>query len=292
MRIKVLFDSPETSALGQIALRQASSFSALGNTVTVNKSGFSDLCIIHNPYIKLSKKSRNVFYLHFELYDSRHGICLDELIPYLKEFFVVICINSRQKAMLDYYGVNTYLLPHGYDQLIPEGCMESRSSKKKITVALVASYYGGNVKGELYFQKLANLMDSDRFRFVVLGSGWGELAGVSVVEIKEYSALIEVLSDVDVLYIGSRYEAGPASLPEAIRNKCYIMSSRVGMSIEYLVEGSSGYFLTFNSASDSHNLENIYKSIKDAKVPTYGRVIESWDVMFENFLGWYRGKNY
>ncbi|PCI52156.1 MAG: hypothetical protein COB51_00725 [Moraxellaceae bacterium] len=152
-------------------------------------------------------------------------------------------------------------------------------------VALVCDYYNGNVKGELYFSKLAKRMREDA-QFVIIGKGWKDVPGENVLHwcVSSYADVKRVFAYVDVVFIGSRYEAGPASFPDAVNGGKYVVSTKVGMVMDNFIEGCSGNYLSLNEKEDVVSIRMILEKVNNNISPLYRCSYLSWQEQIDCLL--------
>ncbi|MCP4177423.1 MAG: glycosyltransferase, partial [bacterium] len=88
----------------------------------------------------------------------------------------------------------------------------------------------------------------------------------------QYKKFIKLYSRLSFLLILSQYEGGPASLPEAIASYTPVITTKVGMCIDYIKHGVNGYFIdnsVNNIISLFANIEQDYFSQRNIFNSTY-----------------------
>jgi len=272
------------SMVDQIANKQLKFFKTLFKNVELaEKPCEQNRNIIHKYGVMPCDSNKDLFILHFDPYDARHNIDPDDLEIYLKKFKTVICINTKQLYFCNKRNINATVIYHGSD-------INPNSKHEKInastTIAMVCDYYAGNVKGENYFLEIAKSL-SDVATFQIIGKNWPEHYAsdhVEVVNTKSYNQLLKHFRHVSALFIGSRYEAGPASYPDAVNSSKYVISTPVGMVLENLNVARSGFFLTFNKEEDIKNIKHIISDVKADIKPIFKFNYESWEQQFLKIL--------
>ncbi len=285
-------NTPEKAVVYQIAERQRDVLSDFYSDVVIGSRTNADVTLVHKYGIDAEDKSFNVFFFHFDPYDIRHQISMDRLEKYLSAFDQVICINKKQQYFCNKRNIKNTLIPHGSDYQVEskENCNKSynESTIVKPTIALVCDFYGGNVKGEAYFFELARKM-STLLKFVILGKDWPvhekESKYVEVINVKSYTELKNHFDDVDVLFIGSRYEAGPASFPDAVNSNKYVLATPVGMVLDNFIEGESGFYISFDIRDDTCNLNEIVTRIENNISAKYEFLYLDWHEQIKNIVG-------
>jgi glycosyltransferase involved in cell wall biosynthesis len=284
-RVSILVgNTPEKAVVYQIAERQREMLSNLYSDVFIGKRDDADISLVHKYGVTVEGRSFKVFFFHFDPYDIRHDIPMLKLEQYLNLFDLIICINRKQQYFCNKRNIQSALIPHGSDYR--SGVEIKNRALEKTVVALVCDFYGGNVKGEKYFFELAREM-SELLTFKIIGKGWAECENehVLVVNVDSYAELKGHFDSVDILFIGSRYEAGPASFPDAVNCNKYVMSTPVGMVLDNFIEGESGFYVSFNIADDIASLKNIIERIKLNIIAKYEATYLGWDDQIKEISG-------
>lgn len=263
----------------QIAERQKKYLENLDFCVEVcNTESKGDISFVHKYGVYPDFVSFTVFFLHFDPYDFRHDIPLAELADYLGNFDLVICLNTKQSYFCNKRNIKHSVIPHGSDFI--NTVTHINTSKKLPVFALICDFYNGNVKGEHYFFELASKLNYE-VKFVIMGKGWHQAKFKSPFieywHVENYSELKKEMNAVDILYIGSRYEAGPASFPDAVNSNKYVISTPVGLVLDNFIEKKSGYYLTLDLEEDVCNIRRVLSLIENRISPTFKYLYPSWD---------------
>jgi len=277
-------DTPKKAVVYQIALRQKKVLSRICSDVLFGEDKNADINLVHKYGVDIDNRNGfNVFFLHFDPYDIRVRSAIYDFDGYLKRFNLVVCLNRKQKKYCDIRGVKNFSCPHGSDYK-----KQNLKNNSFPVIGLVCDYYGGNVKGERYFYELAKKM-SGFLKFKIIGKGWKnknlDKKHVEVIGIDSYSELKIHFDKVDILYIGSRYEAGPASFPDAVNSNKYVMATPVGMIIDNFIEGESGFYITFDLEIDVFNINLILGKIQGRVLPKFLYKYPSWENQIKEVIG-------
>jgi len=210
-------------------------------------------------------KSNSIVTVHHDLQDSDINLNLEVFINRYKEAQLVVCLNSIQQKILKEKGIfNTTVIPHGYNHNILKPTIKRKRVNRKITLGFFSSFYPRLVKGEDYLIELSKELSPKFFKFILVGSKRGELAKELIksgFECEVYENLPYVLfqnlyQKIDVLLITSRFEGGPASLPEAIATATPVITTKVGMATDFL-DFKGIKFLSREIENDKKVLEKI-----------------------------------
>lgn len=277
-------NTPESAVVHEIASRQYDVFKQALIDVSFSRNSIGKVVnIIHKYGVAPGSKS-DIFYFHFDPYDIRHGYSLQEISEYLSDFKCVVCLNRKQIYFCNKRNINCLFIPQGSD-FAPQSLIYNK--KRKPVIALCCNYYRGNVKGDLYFSYLSKYC-SHFVDFLIVGRGWNKCeeirCGVRVQPVSNYEELKSIFSDIDILFIGSRYEAGPASFPDAVNSGKFVLSSPVGMVIDNFKEGESGYFLTFDRDRDIRSLNMICEKISQGIRPKFSFYYNQWEEQLSSLL--------
>lgn len=278
-RVEILTgNTPQSAVVFQIAQRQKHVLSDYYSNVSIGVDENATITIVHKVGVDIrSCFGVKIFYLHFDPYDIRIRAAIAGLDDYLRLFDVVVCLNRKQTFYCDKRGIKNILLPHGSDfnSFKTRACSEGGNP----VIALVCDYYRGNVKGEKYFFDLAKRM-SGILDFKIIGKGWCSSGvtcrDVEMLDVDSYSELKSYFDSVDIMFIGSRYEAGPASFPDAVNSNKYVMTTHVGMVIDNFIEGLSGYYLTFDIEKDFFNINKLVVNIANNTSAKFKFRYPSW----------------
>jgi hypothetical protein len=277
-------DTPKKAIVYQIAERQKKVLSKFYSDVFFGEDKETDITLVHKYGIDIDGRvGFNVFFLHFDPYDIRIRTVISNFDDYLRQFDLVVCLNRKQKLYCQKRNIVNIFQPHGSDYKKQRIFNDSTP-----IIALVCDFYGGNVKGEKYFFDLARNMSKD-LCFRIMGKGWGALNiknnDVEIVDINSYSELKPYFDGVDILFVGSRYEAGPASFPDAVNSGKYVMATPVGMILDNFIEGESGFYLTFDLKIDIENINFLLKRMDKNILPSFLYEYSSWESQVERIIG-------
>lgn len=88
-----------------------------------------------------------------------------------------------------------------------------------------------------------------------------------------YSTLCSAYASIDILLVTSKFEGGPACIPEAIATSTPIISSPVGMSLDYIKHGENGFLLSMQPDDDVELINSLFQ--EDG---------QKLNIMFENAM--------
>ncbi|WP_310613847.1 glycosyltransferase [Limnohabitans sp.] len=83
---------------------------------------------------------------------------------------------------------------------------------------------------------------------------------VEVFERLPYRVFQGFYGAIDCLLMCSGHEGGPASVPESLATGTPVLTSRVGMSIDLIIDGDNGYFLELNPDEDANVIHRLASS--------------------------------
>ena len=195
---------------------------------------------------------------------------------------LIFCLNHTQQQILNAKGINqTVVLPHGVDTklFIPENKVKGN---KKVVIGLFSRFYKRKVKGEDYLLELAKHLDNQKFSFLLVGEGRQTTASllsqlgfdIEFHEVLPYRMFPRLYEKTDVLLVTSLFEGGPACVPEALAMNVPIISTKVGMSIDFIQEGINGFFIEGNIKKD---IDSFHK-LPDLKMNGTLASNRSWSV--------------
>ncbi len=236
--------------------------------------------------------------LHFDPLDlyQKHDFKL--LMEKLALFSSVICLNESQKNILSDYIENPVVIEHGLDKDVEWNIEKTNKNKSgRISIGIVSKRYSDGRKGERYLLKLASKLDIKKFDFIFVGSGWRSLAlqlmvmgfVVAIKGKEKYINFPSLYRNIDVIYIGSLFEGGPACLQEAVGSRTWLFSNMVGVLQDYVIDGLSGEVITFDIDKDIKNLLVVRKKILNGEKPVFKKEVISWEDNFKSHLALYSG---
>jgi glycosyltransferase involved in cell wall biosynthesis len=199
-----------------------------------------------------------------DLWHSRH-----HFIPRYTEAAAVVCLNETQKQILSTEeGLpigKLFVVPHGYnDELLSLKAPRSGHGEK-FTLGIASRRYGRRVKGEAYLHELIKRLDPSLIKFILVGQdrsldaiGMRQLGfEVEVFERLPYRVFQGFYGAIDCLLMCSGHEGGPASVPESLATGTPVLTSRVGMSIDFIISGDDGHFLELNPDEDANVIHRL-----------------------------------
>ncbi|WP_396587493.1 hypothetical protein [Bermanella sp. R86510] len=286
-RVEILVgNTPESAVVFQIAERQRRVLSDYYSNVSIGFDREATISIVH----KVGVDVRNccgikILYFHFDPYDIRIRSEIVNLDDYLNLFDIVVCLNRKQVFYCDKRGIKNTLIPHGSDFSPYKNLVHSEDDNP--VMALVCDYYRGNVKGEKYFFELSERM-SGVLDFKVIGKGWRSSGvtskNVEILNVDSYSELKSHFHSVDIMFIGSRYEAGPASFPDAVNSNKYVIATPVGMVLDNFIEDISGHYLTFDLKKDLSNINKILNRVLNNIPARFNFIYPNWNEQIRGII--------
>lgn len=258
----------------------------------------ADVYHYHRPQLERSLVKNAVCTVHHDLNDTDPWHSRDHLIPRYTEAAAVVCLNEIQKQILSSEeGLPTgklFVVPHGYNHEMLSLKVPRSGHGEKFTLGIASRRYGRRVKGEAYLHELLKRLDPSLVKFVLVGQD----RSLDAVEMRRLGFEVEVFERlpyrvfqgfydaIDCLLMCSGYEGGPANVPESLATGTPVLSSRVGMSIDFIISGGNGHFLELNPDEDADLIHGLaanpqaYTSMEAtcrslaAKVPTWKDSIE------------------
>lgn len=228
-----------------------------------------DIYHYYRPHLENKLQENSVVTVHHDLNDSDSWLSIDKFIDRYKEAKKIICLNSNQEKILNDLGITqTVIIPHGYNSdIFNIEKKRNYQKKEKLTLGLISKRYGRKVKGEAYLYELIKHLDNTKFKFILVGEGRLEDASylnqwgyeVDVYEYLPYPCFKDLYNKIDLLLMLSKFEGGPANIPEAIASKTPLISFNVGMVTDYLKDNLNGIMLSGNIKSDSEKINDISK---------------------------------
>jgi len=210
----------------------------------------------HRPQVEKSLIAPCVVTVHHDLEESDSWLSIEKFLPRYKEANVVICLNTIQKEILASHGIeNTVVIPHGYNtKFIVPNLSHSDPLNEKIKIGIISRRYPRKVKGEAYILELLKRLDPSKFSFVLLGGDrlitakYLQKMGFESLcfENAPYSIIANAYQKIDVLLMASRYEGGPANIPEAVAAGVPIYCNPIGMAKDLVKNDVNGRYLSMN----------------------------------------------
>lgn len=241
----------------------------------------ADIYHYHRPHLEKKLKENSVVTVHHDLNDVDKWLHYDKFHERYVESKTVFCLNTTQQSILSDNGIkHTELIPHGYNTEIFHDVAEPKIISGKINIGILSKRYGRKVKGEAYLLELFKRLDSDRYKFTVVG----EDRSITAYKAEEfgfetlcferlpYFCYGDLYRQLNFLLVTSLYEGGPANIPEAISSATPIISNPIGMSNDYIKNGINGIILTGDVDSDATAID-------------YFSTNENYEIMSKNAWG-------
>jgi glycosyltransferase involved in cell wall biosynthesis len=229
-----------------------------------------DIYHYHRPNLEDSLMENSIVTVHHDLEDNDPWFDSSNFINRYKEASYVVCLNSLQQSILKQEGIkNTAVIPHGYrDDLFTTRKPKLYNQDEKISLGIISKRYGRRVKGEAYLLELIKRLDSDKFKFILVGDGRTEDAvlltnygfEVEVFENLPYILYPEVYKKLDFLLMISLFEGGPANLPEALASGVPVIATNIAMVKDMIIDKENGLVLSGRYEDD---VEKIYSLINN-----------------------------
>ncbi|WP_145577135.1 glycosyltransferase family 4 protein [Yersinia mollaretii] len=261
----------------------------------------ADIYHYHRPHLEKELMSNSVVTVHHDIKDTDKWLAYEKFHDRYSEAKLVFCLNKSQQEILNEKGIlNTFVIPHGYNSKILTPPKRPKKSNGKITIGIISKRYERKVKGEAHILELYKRLDSTKFKFIFVGEGRSISARkartygfeTECFERLPYLCFNDLYKNIDILLITSLYEGGPASIPEAIISGTPIVSTPIGMALDYVVNGSNGIFLTGDYDSDMKNIssfteESIFNEFSSNAFNCCNQAL-SWEQVISLFVGKYK----
>jgi glycosyltransferase involved in cell wall biosynthesis len=228
----------------------------------------------------LSKKS--LCTLHFDPLDLRQHSSVSDMFFRLELFDKVVFLNNATFDRCSFLGEKRVFIPHGYD--IRLSLRKQKKPHNTLNVAVICKYYKDGRKGEAYIFKLFNFLPKHA-RLFLIGHNWPErieqrCSNIKIIKPDSYCDVIKLYSVIDMVFIASPYEGGPACLPEALAAGCIVFSSRCGMAEDLLDER---LLIDYDLESDREKLLSVLKNLEHEKKQIINSKIITWDKVSHNY---------
>ena len=266
---------------------------------SINLNYSSDVNILMRPNLQDDFNGKIISIVHHDLEELDSWMMFDNFHESYLNSDAIICLNSNQKKILLDNKINKkkiFVIPHGYHSEFNKINFDNKSSQK-ILIGFFSRKYPRGVKGEVDLEELLIRLDTNKFAFVFYGNGrlsdhkLANCYGFESQFIKdtEYTKFIQIYSKLNILLILSYFEGGPASLPEALASKTFVITRNIGMATDFIVEGLNGFFI------DDYNYDEIVKLlnkvasqirsqrlvfIDNNKIKTWEETISDYDKVF------------
>ncbi len=213
----------------------------------------ADIYHYHRPHLEKELKNNSVVTVHHDIKDSDKWLAYDKFHDRYSEAKLVFCLNNSQQEILNKKGIlNTVVIPHGYNSRIFTQATYPKKLQDKLKIGIISKRYERKVKGEAHILELYKRLNSKKFKFIFVGEGRSISArkaraygfDTECFERLPYLCFNDLYKNIDILLITSLYEGGPANVPEAIISGTPIISTPIGMVLDYVIDGLNGAFLT------------------------------------------------
>jgi glycosyltransferase involved in cell wall biosynthesis len=232
----------------------------------------ADVYHYHRPQLE-SVLVKNAFCtVHHDLNDTDPWHSRHHFIPRYNEAAAVICLNETQKQILsieeDLPIGKLFVVPHGYNHELLSLKAPRSGNGEKFTLGIASRRYGRRVKGEAYLHELIKRLDPSLIKFILVGQD----RSLDAIDMRQLGFEVEVFERlpyrvfqgfygaIDCLLMCSGHEGGPANVPESLATGTPVLTSRVGMSIDFIISGDNGHFLELNPDEDANVIHHLAAS--------------------------------
>jgi glycosyltransferase involved in cell wall biosynthesis len=221
----------------------------------------------HRPNLESELVNPAIVTVHHDLAESDDWLSFDSYEKQYRQADLIICLNEDQRSFLKRAGIeNTVVVPHGYNDKYLSLARRDFDGERKLTLGMFSRRYPRKVKGEAYFIELAQHLDPDHFKFLLIGQDRKLDARhlrqlgfeVRCYDGVPYPVLCQAYHSIDLLLIASRHEGGPANVPEALATSTPMATTPVGMARDFVKHGVNGFFLAQDAAKDAAALEDLF----------------------------------
>ena len=258
----------------------------------------ADVYHYHRPHLESALLKNSVCTVHHDLNDTDPWHSRHHFIPRYTEASAVVCLNETQKQILtteEGFPIGKlFVVPHGYNHELLSLKAPRSGHGEKFTLGIASRRYGRRVKGEAYLHELLKRLNPSLIKFILVGQDRSLDAiemrqlgfEVVVFERLPYRVFQGFYDSIDCLLMCSGHEGGPANVPESLASGTPVLTSRVGMSIDFIINGGNGHFLELNPDEDANVIHHLaaspqaYASMeatcrsRAAEVPTWKDSIE------------------
>ena len=250
----------------------------------------------HRPHISKSIPKNSICTVHHDLKDQDGWLSLDKFIEAYRDSAKVVCLNSEQERLLNikYQIDSTVVIPHGVNTAVFEAKAKVPPADKKVTMGFFSRRYGRGVKGEFRLYEIAKRLSVENFRFLLVGKDRLidakklELMGFEVecYEFLPYRLMPDAYTKIDALLILSNFEGGPACIPEAVYTQTPILSTRVGMAVDYInpALGENGLFIDDDFDVAAEQISDFFalkKSLTFSPVFSWQEVVSKYHSVYQ-----------
>jgi len=226
----------------------------------------------HRPNLESKLINPAIVTVHHDLAETDDWLHFSKYEAQYRQADKVICLNQSQQRQLADAGIHhTCVIPHGYNDQYLRSSRRHFSGNRKLVLGVFSRRYARKVKGEAYLQELLKRLDPDHYAWIIVGQDrafearFARKLGFEVkcYESLPYPVLCHAYGQVDLLMITSRFEGGPANVPEALATATPIATSPVGMALDSVEHGVNGLILSMDADTDALTLGNLYRSPKE-----------------------------
>lgn len=274
-------------------------FGGQGVSHVVSERPMEHANVYHYHRANLEKELEHpaVVTIHHDLDDNDRWFRLEKFIGCYQQCSVLVCLNSVQKERLMQLGLSEskmVVIPHGYNaQILAPKKQNKVEGGAKLNIGIVSRRYGRRVKGDAYLFEMAKRLHPDEFKFTLVGKD----RTVTAIELRSlgyeceaydslpYKMIQSLYDEIDILLMCSLFEGGPANIPEALATKTPIFSTRIGMSVDMVVPGKNGIFLTGSPDEDGALLNTYAENGKQklsellAETRAYESAVQPWEAI-------------
>lgn len=222
-------------------------------TVSEIAQGDSHVRHYHRPQFEEKLIRPCVVSVHHGLTDYDGSINFASFSRAYSAADTIICIARQQQSFLNAQGfANTCVIPHGYNSKVIVARSEPACQSDKIRLGIASRRYPRRIKGEALLLEYAKRLPTTKFSFFLVGQGRSEDAvmlhdfgfDVQVFDHLPYRVFGSFYTSIDALMVLSWHEGGPACIPEAVASGTPIISTPVGMALDYVDHKNNGLLLT------------------------------------------------
>lgn len=235
-----------------------------------------DIYHYHRPNKCDDIRENSVCTIHYDLLDLRQHPSINHTLDKLDSFKHLVFINKNEYERWEFKYAKKHLINHGYDPLLL--LRKEKYPCSKINIGVFSKYYKDGRKGNKYLEKVVSKLPKNKFNFFLIGADWekcslNKFGNVKILQPDDYQALIRIYSIINIVFIFSPYEGGPASLPEAISAGCSVISSNCGMANEFIRDDD---IITFDIDTDIDLIFKHAASIKKNIKQNFKIIPQEW----------------
>jgi len=265
-----------------------------------------DIYHYHRPNLEEYLLPNSIVTVHHDLEDNDPWFDSSNFMDKYKEAGHIVCLNTIQQNVLKENAIeNTTVIPHGYrDDLFKLKNLKLYDKNKKISLGIISKRYRRRVKGEAYLLELIKRLDSDKFKFILVGDGRSEEAvllnsfgfEVEVFEKLPYILYPEIYEKIDFLLMISLFEGGPANLPESLASGVPIIATNIAMVKDMIRDKENGLILSGDYDSDANKIGSLMDNNaelfnilqtnlqKSQDIITWQEVVKRYEIVYERVV--------